>query len=182
MLARSRNVGGTTMATKRAAAKSISKKPMAKRKPVKAKPAPAKAKPKASPAAKASSAGSVAAYMTASPHTIGRDQTLVRAHELMNKHGIRHLPVLEAGQLVGILSQRDLFFVESLDASSPAAVTVDDAMTQDVSAVGKTTPLAKVVDSMLQRKHGCAVVTDGGKVVGVFSTIDALRVLLDRLR
>jgi len=47
-------------------------------------------------------------YMTRALHTIGQEQTLDVAHTVMRQHGIRHLPVLEGGKLVGLLSQRDL--------------------------------------------------------------------------
>jgi acetoin utilization protein AcuB len=130
---------------------------------------------------KAAAKPSVADYMTRSPHTIGRDQTLARAHELMNQHRIRHLPVLEGGQLVGMLSQRDLYFVETLDSTPRDEIKVDEAMTQDVFEVEEGTSLAEVASEMLRKKHGCAVVSDGGKIVGVFSTIDALRALLAHL-
>ena len=162
-------------------AKAKAKGKPAARKPAKPAARKAIAKPKAASKG-SSSAFSVGAHMTRSPHTIGRDQTLTLAHELMNKHRIRHLPVLEGGQLVGMLSQRDLYFVESLDSSAPGEVKVEEAMTQDVFEVGQNTPLAQVVETMLEHKHGCAVVTDGGKVAGVFSTIDALSVLLAKLR
>ena len=193
------------MASKRVPGKKQSSKARPAKRPAKAvakdRPGPNKpAKPAAarqlarSAAAAKSAAGAgarrpkafagpkVSEHMTRSPHTIGRDQTLARAHEVMNEHRIRHLPVLERGALVGILSQRDLYFVEALDATPAAEVKVEEAMTQDVFEVGKDTPLVEVLSSMLRDKHGCAVVTDGGKVAGVFSTIDALRVLLDRLR
>lgn len=123
----------------------------------------------------------VADYMTRSPHTIGRDQTLQKAHDMMNGHRIRHLPVLDGGQLVGMLSQRDLYFVETLDSTPAAEIKVDEAMTQDVFEVAKDAALADVAATMVRKKHGSAVVTDGGKVVGVFSTIDALRALLEQL-
>ena len=57
---------------------------------------------------------SVAELMTAAPHTIGSHETLEAAHRVMRKHSLRHLPVLRGGRLVGVLSQRDLYFVESL--------------------------------------------------------------------
>src|SRR5690606_1318822 len=78
-------------------------------------------------------------YMTQSPHTIGRDQTLAAAHRVMREHGIRHLPVLEGGKLVGIVSQRDLHLLETLDDVDPEQVEVSEAMTQDVYAVGPRT-------------------------------------------
>ena len=120
----------------------------------------------------------VSQCMTRSVHTIGRDQMLSFAHETMNKHRIRHLPVLDGGKLVGLVSQRDLYFVEALDNTSPDRVPVDEAMTQDVFETGPDTPLSDVVRTMLDKKYGCAVVTEGGQVVGVFSAIDALEAFL----
>jgi len=123
----------------------------------------------------------VSRYMTRSPHTIGRDQSLERAHELMNANRIRHLPVLDRGELVGVLSQRDLYFVETLDATPRGEITVEEAMSQDVFETKSDASLAAVAAAMLRHKLGCAVIKDGGKVTGVFSTTDALRALVDHL-
>jgi acetoin utilization protein AcuB len=151
--------------------------------------AAAKAAPKAgrtTPAPKAAKAAksvpTVADFMTRSPHTIGRDQTLKQAHDLMNKYRIRHLPVLEGGELVGLVSQRDLYFVESLDGEAPARITVEEAMSQDVFEVPLTATLEQVTQSMVRKKHGCAVVLQDERVVGVFSTIDAMKALLHYLQ
>jgi len=139
-------------------------------------------KPVAGPRKRAQSAAAVPAvadFMTRSPHTIGRDQTLVQARELMNKYRIRHLPVLDGGRLVGILSQRDLYFVESLDGSSSSdRVSVEEAMSQDVFETTGETPLSQVTQAMVRRKLGSAVVMRDGRIAGVFSTIDAMKALL----
>jgi acetoin utilization protein AcuB len=90
---------------------------------------------------------------------------------------VRHLPVLDGGKLAGILSQRDLFFVETLRDVDPAKVPVEDAMTRDVYVVPPERPLGEVAAMMVERKYGCAVVVRGAKVVGIFTTNDALRVL-----
>src|SRR3954451_6855057 len=66
--------------------------------------------------------------MTAQPVTIGRDQTLATAHALMREHHCRHLPVLEQGELVGILSQRDLYFLETIKGVESDVDLVEDAM------------------------------------------------------
>jgi len=116
-------------------------------------------------------------FMTPSPHSIGREQPLSVAHERMRKLGIRHLPVLDAGKLVGILSQRDALFIETLRDVDPATVPVEDAMSPDVYIVQPDTPLVDVANAMADHKYGCAVVTDGHKVVGIFTTVDAVRVL-----
>jgi acetoin utilization protein AcuB len=149
--------------------------------PKRAKPkSKAKSTPKSSTKA-VSKTPRISRYMTRSPHTIGRDQTLERAHELMNAHRIRHLPVLDGGELVGLLSQRDMYFVEMLDSTPRAEVKVEEAMTQDVFEVQNDAKLAQVAATMLRKKLGCAVVTEAGKVVGVFSTTDALRALVEHL-
>src|SRR5690348_14115523 len=53
-------------------------------------------------------------YMTTAPHSIGVDQTLAQAHIFLKKHEIRHLPVLSGGALVGMLTDRDLSLIETL--------------------------------------------------------------------
>lgn len=120
--------------------------------------------------------------MTPSPLTIGRDQTLATAHDLMHKHNIRHLPVLDGGVLVGIVTDRDLHLVESLAGTDPKSTLVEDAMTPDPYIVAADTPLHDVAKQMVDHKYGCAVVVDrghvGSHVVGIFTTIDALRLLL----
>lgn len=115
--------------------------------------------------------------MSRSPHSIGRDQTLDTAHEMMRAHGIRHLPVLSAGRLLGLLSQRDLYLVETLPGVNPKRISVEEAMSQDVYRVAPSAKLEAVARTMTQRKYGCAVVMDEGRVVGMFTTVDALRVL-----
>lgn len=118
-------------------------------------------------------------FMTRSPHTVGGHQTLAAAHRLMRQHAIRHLPVLAAGKLVGLLSQRDLHFIETFQDVDPNAVSVSEAMSQEVFAVGPDTSVAYVTAEMAAHKYGCAVVVDHGQVIGVFTTVDALRLLAD---
>ena len=95
----------------------------------------------------------------------------------MRAHGIRHLPVLSAGRLLGLLSQRDLYLVETLPGVNPKRISVEEAMSQDVYRVAPSAKLEAVARTMTQRKYGCAVVMDEGRVVGMFTTVDALRVL-----
>src|ERR1041385_8352156 len=74
---------------------------------------------------------SMSRYMTRQPWTIRKDAKMSQAHELMRGHRIRHLPVLEDGKLVGIVSDRDLHLMETLPDSDPDEITVDEAMTED---------------------------------------------------
>jgi acetoin utilization protein AcuB len=119
----------------------------------------------------------IAEYMTRSPAMIGAEQPLSLAHDLMRKKRIRHLPVLHGGKLVGIVSLRDLHLIETLDGVKQSEVRVEEAMTPDVYCVNDSAPLRSVVREMARRKLGSAIVTRDQKVIGVFTTIDALRAL-----
>lgn len=120
-------------------------------------------------------------HMTSSPHSIGFDQTLAAARDMMETHRIRHLPVLEGGRCVGVVTERDLNLVQTLRDVDPATLPVEEAMTPDPYAVSADTPLEEVIATMRDRRYGSAVVIDHGKVIGVFTTVDALGVLHDCL-
>lgn len=120
-------------------------------------------------------------YMTTSPHAVGRDQPLTTAHSLMKTHDIRHLPVLNGGELVGMLTDRDLHLIETLRDVDPTKVTVEDAMATTVYSVNPDTPLDEVVTTMAERKYGSAVVMQNNHVVGIFTTVDACRSLAELL-
>lgn len=120
--------------------------------------------------------------MSGLPYTIWEGATLDVAHRLMNVHGIRHLPVLRDGRLVGILSQRDLHLVETLKDVDPAEATVGEAMSTDVYTAGPRASLRRVAAVMAERKLGCTVVVSRDRVVGMFTTVDALHALESLLR
>lgn len=119
----------------------------------------------------------ISKYMTTTPHTVGKGQTLVVAHTMMHEHQIRHLPVLEGGKLLGLLSDRDLSLIESLKDVDPSKVRVEEAMSQEVYSVSPEASLDEVVLEMASKKYGSAVVMQNNKVVGIFTTVDALRTL-----
>lgn len=119
----------------------------------------------------------VADHMTAAPHCIGMDQPLERAAERMTQLGVRHLPVLEGGQLVGMLSERDLTLLRSLAPDQLVKLKVEEAMSVLPYCVEPATPLGEVARHMALRKLGSAIVVEHGRVVGVFTTTDALEVL-----
>lgn len=126
---------------------------------------------------------SISQYMTPQPWTIRKDAKMSQAHQLMREHQIRHLPVLEAGKLVGIVSERDLHLIETLPDSDPDEVSVEDAMTEDVYAVSVDDDISVIVERMASCKYGSAVVlNDRGSVDGIFTTVDALQMLADVLR
>jgi acetoin utilization protein AcuB len=124
----------------------------------------------------------VGRFMTPSPHVVTSGKTLAQAHQAMREKGIRHLPVVEGGRLVGLVSQRDLYLLETLKGVDVARETIEEAMTADPIAVPPDAPLEEVAEAMAARKHGSAVVVDRGAVVGIFTTTDALRALVSVLK
>lgn len=116
-------------------------------------------------------------FMTTQPVTIGAAQTLAAAHRLMRDHEIRHLPVLSAGKIVGLVSLRDLHLVETFGDADPESVPVEDAMTAEPYCVSPLAHLETVARQMAEHKFGSAIVVDRDRVVGMFTTVDALRAL-----
>jgi len=120
-------------------------------------------------------------YMTTSVQTIGDEQPMSVAHQMMRDQRIRHLPVLHQGKLIGLVSDRDLRLIETLKDVDPSKVAVSEAMTADVYTVGPDAALDEVVGAMAASKHGSAVVVDHGHVVGIFTTVDACTAFADLL-
>jgi acetoin utilization protein AcuB len=120
-------------------------------------------------------------YMTFVPKSIGHDQTLAQANEFMKKLHIRHLPVLKGGEIVGILSDRDIKFISSFKDIDPNTLKVEDAYTSNPYITKPDAPLNEVAAMMAERKYGCALVVDNGRLVGIFTEIDAYKALSELL-
>ncbi len=121
-------------------------------------------------------------YMTVSPVVVASDRTLAEALQTMREHRIRHLPVVDGGKLVGVVSQRDLYLLQSVRGVDMCSERVSEAMTPEPYAVDPDAPVAEVASVMAERKYGSALVVERGEVVGVFTTVDALRALGALLR
>lgn len=119
-------------------------------------------------------------YMTEQPHSIRMGETLIHAKQLMTKLNIRHLPVLEGREVVGLISDRDFSLVDLYPDLNLEHSTVEDIMFQDVYQVAPDTPLSEVVKDMSVRKLGSAIVVDHGTLVGIFTSVDAL-ILLSKI-
>ena len=119
--------------------------------------------------------------MTRVPLTVGREVTIAYATEKMLEAGIRHLPVLESGKLVGVISERDAGVIGALNDVDPTKVKVEEAMS-NAWTVLDTAQLSDVVREMVEHKYGSALVVDvKGHLVGIFTTHDALQALSEIL-
>jgi acetoin utilization protein AcuB len=118
------------------------------------------------------------AFMTRSPIVVDRATTMARALRIMEEQGIRHLPIVEGERLVGCVSERELKVVENMRAVDSAMCIVGDFILGPPYSVPPDASLREVCRTMAERKYGSAIVTEGERVVGVFTTTDALRAVV----
>lgn len=117
--------------------------------------------------------------MTKMPHSIGFDIKIELAQEQMKKFQIRHLPVLQGGKIVGILTDRDLKLAEKFGSNE---LNVEDVMTLDPYVVELQSPVSEVLAKMAEHKFGAVIVEDKGKAVGIFTAVDGMRLLSEMYR
>lgn len=125
--------------------------------------------------------------MQAEVATLGVQDTLGLADDIMRLGRIRHLPVVDGEErVVGIVSQRDLFraAVSCMLGFSPTAerewlarIVVRDVMTSDVKTVAPDLPVQEAVRIMLDQKLGCLPVVEHGRLAGLVSESDCMRYL-----
>lgn len=128
--------------------------------------------------------------MTANPFTVGPDNTLPEAMALMEQHRIRHLPVLEDGRVVGVLSQGDI------DAAGPSRATTFSAgevnyllhklkvarvMTRDPLTIAPDALLEEAALAMRDNKIEMLPVVDHGRLVGIITESAILDSFIDIL-
>ena len=122
--------------------------------------------------------------MTPFPYSIAPDAPIGQARKrMLDKHG-HHLPVTKDGELAGIVTDRDikLLLGPELGSPDPKELTVEDAYVAESYIVDLETPLVEVLDDMIARHLGAALVTGHGRLAGIFTTVDACRVLRDDLQ
>jgi CBS domain-containing protein len=122
--------------------------------------------------------------MTEAPITVGPADSLIDATRLMSDHQIRHLPVVENGIVVGMLSERDLLpIADELSSPSQARQGADilkvrDAMTSQVTAVLPDASLSEVSRTLIDHRIGAVPVVDGNRrPIGIISYVDVLGAL-----
>ena len=120
-------------------------------------------------------------YMTREPYSVTSTDTLERVHDLMTKHSIRHLPVIDGGRLVGVIAERDVAAIERIPGVDLARIVGARLMGRPLAVWGET-PLDEVSELMTPRKADCVVVQGGHGVAGIFTATDALTALTDLLR
>lgn len=124
--------------------------------------------------------------MTPKPEHVEVNASLREAISKMREMNIRHLPVLFDGELVGMVSDRDILSIPfaNLEAGTPKIDTeksfdasVSSIMSGGVVSINTETPLHEIIDLMLEYKVGALPVLDPetGDLRGIVSYIDILK-------
>ena len=126
--------------------------------------------------------------MIKGPVTMGPEDILDVADDIMALGRIRHLPVLQRGQVVGVLSQRDLFhsalvkvlgFKQREQKDLMRTIRVSEVMSQPVITVSPDAPVKEAARLMMAKKIGCLPVVEGGNFIGLVTETDVLRYVAD---
>jgi len=120
----------------------------------------------------------IANWMTRNPSFITPQDTLAQAKKMMDDGHCRRLPVVENGKLEAIITERDLRqHWGYLDSTKVSA-----AMTSGPVTISPSVKVEDAVRLMLKYKIGGLPIVEDGKLIGILSTSDVLRALLEVLR
>jgi acetoin utilization protein AcuB len=128
--------------------------------------------------------------MTYNPATVAATASVAEAIEILRELDIRHLPVVQDGVLVGILSDRDLRQIDEQllsgmgkpgTADLPRSTPVVRIMSSDVIAVHPDTDVTEIIGILIETKIGAVPVIERAsrELVGIVSYIDVLRAVQD---
>jgi acetoin utilization protein AcuB len=129
----------------------------------------------------------VSTFMTAKVQSLSPDDRLLEAALLMRSSHFRHIPIVEDGQLVGILTDRD---IQRCTPSLLARVSPEEynaifeeteisrVMTREPLKISPDAPLVEAVTLLREKKLGCLPVVENGKLVGIITKADMLSALL----
>ena len=125
--------------------------------------------------------------MSAEVTTLGRNDTLLLAKDIMNLGRIRHFPVVEDDELVGVVSQRDLYraslgtvmqYGEKAQRAFLESVAVKEIMVDPIS-IGPDATVGDAARLMMEHKIGCLPVLEDNRLVGIVTETDMLQVVVD---
>ena len=131
---------------------------------------------------------SVAEIMTREPYTLGPDDTLAQARQLMAEHHIRHVPVVSGdNSLIGLVSQRDVLAAgdskilshEDAAGAKDRYVALSSIMTSPVQTVEENASLRGTAMQLQKNKLGCLPVLNAGRLVGIITDSDFVTIAIN---
>jgi len=132
----------------------------------------------------------ISEIMTQELITISPVDDLVTAEELFKKHRIRHIPVVQGDEILGILSYTDLLRISFADAIGPDEeevetivynmFSIEQVMAKNVISVPLNATIKEVAEFLAKQEFHALPVVDQGKLVGIVTTTDLIQYLVDQ--
>lgn len=127
--------------------------------------------------------------MTTEVTTLGRNDSLQLARDIMTLGRVRHFPVVdENGKVVGVVSQRDLYkaslgsvmkYGEKAQRAFLESIAVKEVMSEPPVTVPPHASVQEAARLMMEKKIGCLPVLEGAKLVGIVTETDMLKLLAE---
>ncbi|HQY93230.1 MAG: CBS domain-containing protein [Caldilinea sp.] len=126
-------------------------------------------------------------WMRENPVTIAPDATLAAAQELMSEHEVRRLPVVERGELIGIITNSDILrqipvTADEADDATRVLLTqhiVREVMTYSPMTINPSATIQEAAERMLEYQVSGLPVVRNGKVVGIITESDIFRLVVE---
>ncbi len=133
--------------------------------------------------------GTVSKIMVTDVVALDRNASLGIAKDIMDQRRLRHFPVVEHGNVVGVVSQRDLFraslasmlgYEERTKKAFLDNLSIKGIMSDPPITVTADTGISEAACLMVEKRVGCLPVVDGKRLVGLVTETDFLKVLAER--
>ena len=126
----------------------------------------------------------ISTYMTLFPYSIDAKDSVTAALSIMAEHNIRHLPVISEGKPRSIITQREINHTLAVLAGTKTAedLLVEDACAIEAYMVEMDTRTDIVLDEMVRRHIGAAIITKDGRLAGIFTAVDACNHFSEQLK
>jgi CBS domain-containing protein len=120
--------------------------------------------------------------------TLGRNDSLQLARDIMTLGRVRHFPVVEDGKVVGVVSQRDLYkaslgsvmkYGEKAQRAFMEEIAIKEVMNEPVITIAPHTSVQEAARLMMDKKIGCLPVLEGSKLVGIVTETDMLKLVAE---
>lgn len=121
--------------------------------------------------------------------TVHHGEPVSRVRQLIREHGIQHIPVVSGQNLVGIISHTDVLRVSfggasddrAVDATLDHTMTIEQLMQKDPVSVREYAPIREAAQLLVEGQfHSLPVTSDGHKLVGIVTSTDLIRYLLEQ--
>lgn len=130
----------------------------------------------------------VSDIMTRQVVTLGSNDSLQLAKDILSLDRLRHFPVVDEGVVVGVVSQRDLYkaslgsvlkYGEKAQQAFLQGIAVKEVMSAPPVTVTADVSIQEAARLMMERKIGCLPVLDGARLVGIVSETDMLKLIIE---